>query len=274
MGAGAIVPAGGGRTIFVLPWLGQTLIGTTDTDHEGAADHVQPVAGGGRLPARRGQRVLRRGVDAGRPRRRLRGRAAADLDRRPAQVGRHLAQGRALRDLERDGHDHRRQAHHLAADGEGDRRPDRRSATARSVTCRTHEVPLGMPVAAPTSWPRPEGVARAAGRPLRPRRPRRAGARGERPELAEPIVAGRPTCWPRSPTRRRREQARTVGDVLLRRTRLGLTAARTLLAPGRGRSSASRPCSARSWAGIRRAARARRRRSARRPVEEGILPAA
>ena len=32
---GAIVPAGGGRTIFVLPWLGQTLIGTTDNDYEG-----------------------------------------------------------------------------------------------------------------------------------------------------------------------------------------------------------------------------------------------
>ena len=60
MSAGAIVPAGEGRTIFVLPWLGQTLIGTTDTDHDGDADHVQPVRRGGRLPARRGQRVLRR----------------------------------------------------------------------------------------------------------------------------------------------------------------------------------------------------------------------
>ena len=26
----------------MLPWLGQTLIGTTDTDHDGDADHVQP----------------------------------------------------------------------------------------------------------------------------------------------------------------------------------------------------------------------------------------
>src|SRR4051812_46608433 len=42
VGAGAIVPAGEGRTIFVLPWLGQTLIGTTDTDHHGPADHVRP----------------------------------------------------------------------------------------------------------------------------------------------------------------------------------------------------------------------------------------
>ncbi len=31
--AGAIVPAGGGRTIFALPWLGRTLVGTTERDH-------------------------------------------------------------------------------------------------------------------------------------------------------------------------------------------------------------------------------------------------
>src|SRR5215207_5123489 len=42
MVAGAIAPAGGGRTIFVLPWLGQTLIGTTDNDYEGDLEHVQP----------------------------------------------------------------------------------------------------------------------------------------------------------------------------------------------------------------------------------------
>src|SRR4051794_41006228 len=41
--AGAIAPAGGGRTIFVLPWLGQTLIGTTDNDYEGELMHVRPA---------------------------------------------------------------------------------------------------------------------------------------------------------------------------------------------------------------------------------------
>src|SRR5207248_3159182 len=40
--AGAIVPAGGGRTIFALPWLGRTLVGTTDNDYEGPLDHVPP----------------------------------------------------------------------------------------------------------------------------------------------------------------------------------------------------------------------------------------
>ena len=41
---GAIVPAGGGRTIFALPWLGGTLIGTTDNDYdETDLDHVPPA---------------------------------------------------------------------------------------------------------------------------------------------------------------------------------------------------------------------------------------
>ena len=42
--AGVIAPAGGGRTIFVLPWLGQTLVGTTDNDYEGDLERVQPAA--------------------------------------------------------------------------------------------------------------------------------------------------------------------------------------------------------------------------------------
>src|SRR5205823_4461015 len=39
---GAIVPAGEGRTIFALPWLGRALIGTTDVEYEGPLDHVEP----------------------------------------------------------------------------------------------------------------------------------------------------------------------------------------------------------------------------------------
>src|SRR3954464_11590766 len=46
MQAGGIVPPGGSRTIFVLPWLGQTLIGTTDVDQDGVAPvHVPPTGG-------------------------------------------------------------------------------------------------------------------------------------------------------------------------------------------------------------------------------------
>ena len=40
--AGVIVPAAGGRTVFVLPWLGRTLVGTTDNDYEGGLEHVPP----------------------------------------------------------------------------------------------------------------------------------------------------------------------------------------------------------------------------------------
>ncbi|HEY2216868.1 MAG TPA: glycerol-3-phosphate dehydrogenase/oxidase, partial [Solirubrobacteraceae bacterium] len=42
---GAIVPAGSGRSIFALPWLGHTLVGTTDNDYdEGSLEHVKPSA--------------------------------------------------------------------------------------------------------------------------------------------------------------------------------------------------------------------------------------
>jgi glycerol-3-phosphate dehydrogenase len=47
----------------------------------------------------------------------------------------------------------------------------------------------------------------------------------ERPELAEPIVPGRPDLLAEVVIAARREQARSVADVLLRRTRLGLLAA-------------------------------------------------
>ena len=40
---GVIAPAGSGRTVFVLPWLGRTLVGTTDNDYEGSLEHVPPV---------------------------------------------------------------------------------------------------------------------------------------------------------------------------------------------------------------------------------------
>ena len=50
----------------------------------------------------------------------------------------------------------------------------------------------------------------------------------ERGELAQPIVAGLPDLLAEAALAARREQARSIGDVLLRRTRLGLLAARAL----------------------------------------------
>src|SRR5437588_1339220 len=40
--SGVIVPAGEGRSIFALPWLGRSLIGTTDNNYDGDIDHVRP----------------------------------------------------------------------------------------------------------------------------------------------------------------------------------------------------------------------------------------
>ena len=53
----------------------------------------------------------------------------------------------------------------------------------------------------------------------------------QRGELAQPVVEGRPDLLAEVVHAARREQARTVGDVLLRRTRLGLVAARDVAAP-------------------------------------------
>ena len=63
---------------------------------------------------------------------------------------------------------------------------------------------------------------------------------GERPELAEPVVPGRVDLLAEAAYAARREQARTVGDVLLRRTRLGLTAGRACRGRRRGRGGARR----------------------------------
>jgi glycerol-3-phosphate dehydrogenase len=49
------------------------------------------------------------------------------------------------------------------------------------------------------------------------------------PELAQPIIAGLPDLLAEVALAARREQARSLGDVLLRRTRLGLLAARQLV---------------------------------------------
>ena len=81
--AGVIVPAGEGRTAFVAS------VARPDADRHdrqrlrGRARARAALDGGRRVPARRRQRLLRHGALAVRPDRRLRGRAAADLDRRP-----------------------------------------------------------------------------------------------------------------------------------------------------------------------------------------------
>ena len=152
-----------------------------------------------------------------------------------------------------------------------DRIVERDGSDAR---CVTHEIPLGMAVAPEDLIAAPAALARPARRPLRPPGPRRAGARGRAarswPSRSSPTA---PTCSPRPPTPRAASRRARVGDVLLRRTRLGLTAARGLLAPGAG--ALERVAAAMGeelgWDAARRAREVEAFREEAR--EEGILPA-
>jgi glycerol-3-phosphate dehydrogenase len=231
--AGAIAPAGGGRTIFVLPWLGQTLIGTTDNDYEGDLERVQPsredvgylldavnaffavaleprdIAG-----AYAGVRPL---ISTGDPRKSVDISRKAELYETSSGMvtitggklttWRRMAKMTVDRIVEREG---------------------------RDAPCRTDQVPLGMTVEA-ADLPRVPGVAEEAYGQLAGRYGHAANevlhAAAERPELAAPVQPGMPDLLAEAAHAARREQARTVGDVLLRRTRLALTAARDVCAP-------------------------------------------
>ncbi len=106
---------------------------------------------------------------------------------------------------------------------------------AREAPCRTHEIPLGQAVAV-EELPRVEGVPEESYAALAARYGYAAhevlALAAERGELAQPIVPGLPDLLAEAALAARREQARSVGDVLLRRTRLGLLAARELSGDG------------------------------------------
>ncbi len=236
--AGAIVPAGGGRTIFALPWLGRTLIGTTDNDYDGELDHIAPPKDdldylldatnaffGTALDyddltgAYAGVRPL---ISTGDPRK------SVDISRKAelyeTSSGLITITGGKLTTWRR------------MAKAAVDRLVERES---RDAPCRTHEIPLGQAVDV-AALPRVEGVADDAYDHLAARYGYAAhdvlaiaGERGSLPrtgyELTQPIVPGHPDLLAEVVIAARREQAATVGDVLLRRTRLGLLAARELL---------------------------------------------
>jgi glycerol-3-phosphate dehydrogenase len=230
--AGAIVPAGGGRSIFALPWLGRTLIGTTDNDYDEAdLDHVAPSGedidylleatntyfGTDLEPhditgAYAGVRPL---ISTGDPKK------SVDISRKAelyeTSSGMITITGGKLTTW-------RRMAK-LAVD----RMVERDNADA---PCRTHEIPLGLAIS-PDDLPRVEGVPDHAYGALAGRYGHAAHevlrTATERGELAQPIVAGLPDLLAEATFSARREQAHSVGDVLLRRTRLGLLAAKELL---------------------------------------------
>ncbi|HEY3019540.1 MAG TPA: glycerol-3-phosphate dehydrogenase/oxidase [Solirubrobacteraceae bacterium] len=228
--AGAIVPAGGGRSIFALPWLGRTLLGTTDNDYEGDLEHVpadpadvdyileaaNAFFGRDLTPdditgAYAGVRPL---ISTGDPKK------SVDISRKAelyeTSSGMITITGGKLTTFRR------------MAKMAVDRLVERES---RDAPCRTHEIPLGLTVD-PDDLRRVEGVPKDAYRSLAARYGFAAHdvlrVAAERGELAQPVVPGLPDLLAEVAFAARREQALSVGDVLLRRTRLGLLAAREL----------------------------------------------
>jgi glycerol-3-phosphate dehydrogenase len=231
--AGAIVPAGEGRSIFALPWLGRSLVGTTDNNYEGDIDHVKPspddieylleatntffgtTLGLDSLTgAYAGVRPL---ISAGDTRKSVDISRKAELYETSSGLititggklttWRRMAKLAVDRIVERDG---------------------------REAPCRTHEIPLGESVD-PASLRRVEGVPEESYQALAARYGHAAqqvlDEASEHGELAQPIVDDLPDLLAEAPFSARHEQARSVGDVLLRRTRLGLLAGRELSSP-------------------------------------------
>ena len=227
---GAIVPAGSGRSIFALPWLGHTLVGTTDNDYEGPLEHIRPSAEdvayllsavneffGTTLLAQQltgafaGVRPL---ISTGDPKK------SVDISRKAelyeTSSGMITITGGKLTTWRR------------MAKMAVDRLVER---DARDAPCRTHEIPLGQAIAV-EELPRVEGVTEESYRALAARYGHAAhqvlALASQRGELAQPIVPGLPDLLAEVALAARHEQARSIGDVLLRRTRLGLLAARQL----------------------------------------------
>ena len=229
--AACIVPAGEDRTIFALPWYGRTLIGTTDRDYEGGLDHI--AASGDDIDylldavnaffgtdlglaqitgAYAGVRPL---ISTGDPRK------SVDISRKAelyeTSSGMLTITGGKLTTW-------RRMAKHVV-----DRVVEREG---REAPCRTHEIPLGMPAGDADLEP-PDGLHSPLPDGTRELLAFRYGhaaravlrAAERDPALAAPIVDGMPDLMAEVAISARVEQARSVGDVLLRRTRLGLLAA-------------------------------------------------
>ena len=225
--AACIVPAGEGRMIFSLPWYGRTLVGTTDNDFDGDITHPRPAEAdveylldavndffgtslgeSDLVGAYAGVRPL---ISTGDPRK------SVDISRKAelyeTSSGMLTITGGKLTTW-------RRMAKQTV-----DRLVEREG---REAPCHTHEIPLGME-ARPEDLVAPDGVGEEATEQLAFRYGHAARkvleiARSD-PKLARPIVPGRPDLLAEVVLAARLEQARSVADVLLRRTRLAILAA-------------------------------------------------
>jgi glycerol-3-phosphate dehydrogenase len=234
--AGAIVPAGGGRSIFALPWLGRTLVGTTDNDYDGPLEHVPPSLQDVKYLLDAVNEFF--AVELG----------PGDVSGAFAGVRPLIASGDSKKsvDISRKAELYEAAGGTITITG-GKLTTWRRMAKmtvdrlvareAREAPCRTAEIPLGQPVA-DDELPAVAGVSEESRAALAARYGHGAHELlelvRERPELAEPIQPGMPDVMAEVVLSARREQARGLGDVLLRRTRLGLLAARELCAEQSG----------------------------------------
>jgi glycerol-3-phosphate dehydrogenase len=227
---GVIVPAGSGRTIFVLPWLGRTLVGTTDNDYEGPLDHIPAsdddiaylldavnsyfatdIQPGDLTGAYAGVRPL---ISTGDPKK------SVDISRRAElyetssglvtitggkfTTWRRMAKSAVDRIVEREG---------------------------REAPCRTHEIPIGQPED-PAALPEVPGVDEDSRAHLAARYGHAARdvlrLAVAAPQLASRISPDLPDLLAECAFAAGHEQARSLADVLLRRTRVGLLDARVL----------------------------------------------
>jgi glycerol-3-phosphate dehydrogenase len=225
--AACIVPAGEGRAIFALPWYGRTLVGTTDNDYDGDIDHPRPGEDDVEYLLDAVNEFF--GVSLGR----------SDLVGAYAGVRPLLSTGDPKKsvDISRKAELYETSSGMLTITG-GKLTTWRRMAKqtvdrlvereGREAPCHTAEIPLGME-ARPEDLSAPDGVGEESVAQLAFRygHATRAvlGLATKEPRLAKPIVPGRPDLLAEAAIAARLEQARTVADVLLRRTRLGILAA-------------------------------------------------
>lgn len=229
-----VVPAGEGRMMFTLPWMGRTLVGTTDVNYEGDLSHVAPpvddveyilgalnnffdrdLTAADITGAYAGVRPL---ISTGDPKKSVDISRTSEMYETPSgmitMTGGKLTTWRPMAEQVVD---------RLVA-------RDRREAPSR-----TEEIPLGLPID-PADLPVAPGVDERVAAHLAARYGNAANEvikviRSE-PDLARPIVSDMPDPLAEVTIAVRNEQAQSIGDVLLRRTRLGLLAARELVAGG------------------------------------------